>query len=168
MAIVDDGFDLYISLVDAGGDVSTVSYALTAATHADALTAAGTILTRLEAVTKAVVKGYSIVNRYVENDLTLPIADVQVENRAKVVSRIADSPLKTAVFYIPAPEDAIFLGGPGSPAYNIVDTLDAALLLYSSIWIETADDLATISDGEYLETAGLLRGERTHRRASHG
>jgi len=168
VALTDDGFKLYVSLVDSGGDQSIVRYDLVAATHADAVTAAGTILTRLGAVTDAIVKSYTINNVYIEDALTLPGTGVQVEQRATVICQIDSDPLKKVAINIPAPADGLFVGGPATgDGYNTIDTTDAALALYTDIWA-VSGAIATISDGEYLSDAPILRGRRTHRQSSRG
>ena len=167
MALVAGGFDLYVTLIDAGGDTATLKYALVAADAAAAATATATILTRLNLVTDAVVKAYSIIERFIEDALVLPATNVQIENRAKVVSLLDGDPTKTATVYIPAPVTGIFQGGPGTPAFNIVDLLDTDLLNYMDTWMVTGA-LATLSDGEFLADNTLLAGERTHRRSAHG
>jgi len=168
MAITSDGFELSVSLVDSGGDQSTLRYQLVAADMTEALAAATTVLSRLDAVTDAVVKGYFVGERYTEDALSLPGSGVQVEQRATVICQIDGDPLKKVAINIPAPVDGLFVGGPGTgDGYNTIDTTDAALALYTDIWAVTGA-LATISDGEYLSDAPILRGRRTHRQSSRG
>lgn len=170
MALVDNGFKLTVTLVDSSiEDTATLTYSLTAATAAAAATSAATILGLLAAVTGCAVKGYNIINGFIEDALVTPTAGVEVENRAKVVARINNQPLKTATFYIPGALDAIFLAAQG-PGRNTVDPADAALIAYAGIWVD-GTGLATLSDGETLETGssnGVLGGERVHRQSSHG
>ena len=166
MALVDQGFKLVVSLRDSGNDPTRVGYDLVAATHADAVTAAGTILTRLDAVTDLTVESYSIINHYLEDAFALP-ASGQVEERAKVVAAIDGLPNKKATIYIPGPADAIFSAAPGNPGYNVVDVFDAALDAYVDIW-KTTGALATISDGENLADQEALSGRRTHRKSGTG
>ena len=168
MAITSDGFELSVSLVDSGGDQSTLRYQLVAADMTAALAAAATILSRLDTVTDAVVKGYFVGERYTEDALSLPGSGVQVEQRATVICQIDSDPLKKVAINIPAPADGLFVGGPGTgDGYNTIDTTDAGLALYTDIWA-VSGAIATISDGEYLSDAPILRGRRTHRQSSRG
>lgn len=166
MALTNQGFKLVVSMRDAGNDPSRVVYDLVAATHADAVTAAATILTRLGAVTDLAIEGYSIVNNFLETAFALPSTG-QAEERAKVVAAIDGSPNKKATIYIPGPADSIFSAAPGNPGYNVVDVFDTDLDAYVDIWKATGA-LATISDGENLADQEALSGKRTHRKSSTG
>lgn len=166
MALADQGFKLVVSMRDAGNDPSRVVFDLVAATHADAVTAAGTILTRLGNVTDLAVEGYSIVNNFLETAFALPSTG-QAEERAKIVAAIDGSPNKKATIYIPGPVDSIFSAAAGNPGYNVVDVFDTNLDAYVDIW-KTTGALATISDGENLADQEALSGKRTHRKSSSG
>lgn len=163
-----DGWELNVTLIDNGGNTSTLSYSLVAIDYTAAAAAAATILTRIGNVTNAVVKGYSIVQRYIENALTLPGSGVQVEDRATVVLQIAGDPLKKVTVNIPAPKAGIFVGTSGESA-DVIDTSDTDLQAYASTF--HTGGLATISDGEFVDDAvraGVEKGKRTHRRSSFG
>lgn len=168
MALVAGGFELFVTLVDNNANTSTLSYQLTAENYADAVTDSATVIAALNAVTEAAIKSYNISSRYVENALVLPLAGVQVENRATVVVQLASSPLKRASFHIPAPDPALFMGTSGEPS-RIVDTTNTDLRAYSGLFQATG--VATISDGEVVgvyPAGGIIRGKRTHRASSYG
>lgn len=167
MALVSGGFELHVQLVDSSGvDVSKLVYQLTAADADEGATQSATILGLLNTVTDAAIKGYSLLERFVENALVLPAA-VEVENRAVITARIFGEPGKSATIVIPAPSIGIFQSPTGS-GRNIVDTADADLLAYLGIWQETGG-IATISDGEELANASVIvAGKRTHRKSSNG
>jgi hypothetical protein len=167
MAITSKGFKLVVGLIDAGRDQSNMTFDLVAATYADAVTATNTLLPLLEAVTDAVIKGYSIIENFVEGTLVLPAGTVEVENRAMVVCQINANPLKTATVVIPAATIGLFQSNTGA-GHNIIDVTDADLLAYLDIW-QVSGALAKLSDGEYLDdTAVIISGKRTHRHSSNG
>jgi hypothetical protein len=169
MAIVSDGFEGTITIMDSGGNTSSLTYKLVeAAVAADALADLQAILALLLAVTNGVLKSYTFVERFVQDTPIFPTAGVHVENRATVVAQLADNPLKTATVIIPAPKDGIFQTDTG-PGSNIVDLSDADLLAYIDIWQETGA-LASISDGEFITdgVTALRSGKRTHRKSSKG
>ena len=168
MALASVGFELHVTLVDKGANTANLSWKMDSADYATLATDAATVMNALNAVTNAVIKGYSLVTRFVENALTLP-TEGEVENRATVICQIAANPLKKATVHIPAPVDGIFVGAPGSGSlYNKVDGTDADLLAYLAVWQAPAA-IANISDGEYLDaTSPFVDGRRTHRQSSLG
>ena len=164
MALVSDGYELNVVLIDNGANTTTKSYALTAADAAEAATQTAQVLAVLANVTDAVVKGYSINERFVESQLNLPPAAVQIENQAVVVGQIAGNASKFASMYIPAPKAGLFVSASGKSA-NIVDITDPAVVAYAAIYTATGD-VCTISDGENLSV--LVSGKRIHRGSRKG
>lgn len=168
MALSSLGYELNVTLVDAGGDQANLRYKMEAADWTSLGTDVTTLLGHLNAVTRAVVKGYFVGERFVEDALTLPSTGVNIEERATVICQLAGDPTKKVTINIPAPEDTLFVGGPGTgEGYNIIDTTDSALSLYIATWEETGA-IANISDGEYVADGGILYGKRTHRQSSNG
>jgi len=169
MALVSDGFDLRINLADTGGKIFPLLYNLVAADEAAANTAAGTILTRLDAITDMVVAGYSVAERYVEDALVLPTTPpVEGENKARLVLRLEDDPRKKVTIEIPGATAGLYqaISGPG---WDTVDLADTALQNYVAIF--HPGGLATISDGENVNLTpnnGILAGKRIHRKSNFG
>lgn len=168
MALVADGFELNVTLLDSGLNTANLRYVLDAADHATALTDSGTILAALAAITQAEIKAYNVSTRFIEDNLAVPVANVHVENRAVVVVQLDGNPLKKATVTVPAPSPDIFLATTGEGS-NIVDVLDADLATYIDIW-QVTPGVATLSDGEKVAdgTAAVIRGKRTHRKSSSG
>lgn len=168
MALVTDGYELHVTLMDSGLNTSKLSYQLVAADAATAATDAATILTALQAITQAEVKGYSIAERFIEDNLVVPTQNIHVENIAAVVAQLSSSPLKNVTVKIPAPSPTIFISTSGAGS-NTIDTLDTDLQAYIDIWRVTGG-VATISDGENIEDglSAVLRGKRIHRQSSRG
>lgn len=168
MALVSDGFYLTVTLMDSGLNTSTLNFDLVAADHATAVTDSATVIAALSAVTQAEIKAYSISNRFYEDNISVPIAGIQIENQALVVVQLASSPLKKASIRIPAPSPDIFLALTGEGS-NTVDVLNAELVDYVDIWQETGG-IATLSDGEAINDglAAILRGRRVHRASNKG
>lgn len=146
MALVADGFELTVNLTDTSGSVSTLTYVLTAADHATALTDSTTIITALNAVTNATISGYRVVDKFTENAFTLP-ANAENAIKAEINAFVDGGGTKKATFRIPSPPAAIFVSGSGE-GFNIVDTGNAEVLAYTALFSVGGE--ATISDGESL------------------
>jgi hypothetical protein len=167
MALVANGFMGAITLMDNGGNTSTLRYDLVETVYADALVDLQAILALLSAITQCEVKGYALTERYIEDALAIPVSGVQVENRATIVLNINGNPLKAATINIPGPGSNIFQGTSG-PSADVVDVTDGDLIAYVDIWGVTGA-LATISDGEFVpDTQAMREGHRTHRQSSKG
>lgn len=167
MAIASEGFFGTLTVIDNGGNTSTLTFDLTAATVGAAVTDMGTIATRLAAVTDAEIKGYTVGEKFAEQALSLPAGGVQVENTAVIAAKIAGSLTKTATIRIPAPVAGVFVGSSGAAA-NQVDPNDADLGTYLGTF--TSGGLATVSDGEVIDTvsAANVKGKRVHRASRKG
>lgn len=167
MALTSQGFVLTVTLVDNGGNVSNLSYALTSANFTEAGTDSATILAALAGVTDAVVKAYNVGERFKESALTLPGTGIQVENTAVLSALITGEVDKWARIVIPAPKPAIFVGLSGAAA-NQIDPTDTEVQAYVSLFDATGE--ATISDGETVQapSASTLNGKRVHRGSRRG
>jgi hypothetical protein len=170
MSLVTQGFKLTVTLVDSGGNKSTLRYELTAETFADATTDTATILAALNAVTDAVIVSYHLGEVFEEDAVSYAAEGVQVENVASIVARIStgDSLEKWTTIRIPAPNIGIFQAATGKLS-NQVDAADAALITYLETWESGGE--ATISDGEVLadaSTSGNVYGKRIHRASRKG
>jgi hypothetical protein len=170
MALGSIGWFLTVELVDRGNNSTTRTFELvstdTAGDASAVLTAVGTILTRLNAVTAAVVKSYSVSKRFVEAALTLPTsAEAEVEKHALITALIYQQPNESASIDIPAPEQGIFLAQSG-PNVNLVDFADTDVQNYLDIFDYNAP-LAKISDGEQIDKA-VVKGRRTSSKSGKG
>lgn len=166
MALVSAGFKLTVTLVDSGNDTSTKNYDLQSATFAEAQTDAATILAALNAVTNAVVRSYSLSEKFEEDAFNFP-ALTEIENQAEIVVRLATLN-KTATIYIPAPIPTMFVGANGD-SYNIVDATNAPMLAYLALFNAGAE--AYLSDGETISPTVAERfksGKRIHRGSRNG
>lgn len=167
MALVSDGYTLTVTVKDNGLNPSTMSYDLVAADATAAEAAVTAILALIPPVTNAAISGYSLSQRFVEDNFIVPVSGIHVENRAAIVTQIADNITKKATVFIPAAAPGIFRAASGD-ASNDVDPADADLVAYINIWQETGA-LATISDGEFVsDTDPIVRGYRTHRSSKRG
>lgn len=168
MALTADGFVLNVQLIDGGANTANMSFDLVSADYAAALVDSAAILAALNPITDAVIRQYSIAEKYVEGSLSLPANTVHVENRAIMTFQLTSSPLKTTNHILPAPNEGIFQGLSGQ-AFNVVDVNDVDLRTYVAIF--HADGEATISDEESVAlnpTGGILRGVRAHRKSYAG
>jgi hypothetical protein len=167
VAITTDGFFGSITLVDNGNNLSTLQYALTGGDFATALADLQGIVTLLEAVTDAVVKGYRVGEAYSEKALSLPAGGVQVENVASISALITGFVDKYAIIKIPAPKAGIFTGSSGDAA-NVIDANDADLAAYLGTFLAAGE--ATVSDGETIQavSTATVKGKRIHRASRKG
>jgi len=168
MAIASDGFVLDVVLVDGGANTANMSFPLTAADYATAVTDAGSIIGALGPITGAVIKTYTIREVFIENSLTLPGAGVHVENRALVNLQLSSNPLKTAQRVIPAAVDDIYQGLSGK-SLNRVDVNNVELRTFIGLY--HAGGEVTISDGESVAPSpngGIIDGVRAHRKSYGG
>lgn len=163
MALVSDGFRLTVTLVDTGANTTSKTFDLTAADYATALADSAAIMASLNGVTDALVKGYSIAERYIENTPGLPLA-AEISDRASVLVQLASNPFKKETIEIPAPIAGMFQGASGD-AWNLVNVANAALGTFLAHFALGAE--ATISDGETIETPAL-KGKRIHVASRNG
>lgn len=164
MALVESGYSLNVSLVDNGANVTVKTFDLDAADMAEATTQTATVLAEIAKVSDAVVKGYSIAQRFVEDALVLPAGGVQIENQASIVASLYGNPSKFVALYIPAPKSTIFVAQSGKAA-NTVDITDPDVISYAGLFANTGG-IAYISDGERI--GALIGGKRIHRGSRKG
>lgn len=154
MALVTAGYECRITLKDTGGNSTTLTYALTAVTAAAAETDALAIIAVLNPITDAVITGYRVSQKFIEDAFSYP-ATAEIEKKASVTSLIDGESVKTCNWKVPAPNVGIMMGTEGE-AFNVVDIADVALGSYAAIF-QTGGE-ATISDGEVA--GDMLRGKR--------
>jgi len=166
MALVQTGWELSVSLMDSGNDVTSKTFELNApADAAAAAAAASTLMTRLQAVSAAELIGYRLSQVFAEDAPVTPGAAVENPNQAVITVRIDGNPLKKATVVIPAADAGIFVAATGA-GKNTVDFTDAALIAYLNSF--AVGGLALISDGEEIETNGFDSGYRRHIRSRRG
>ena len=163
MALVADGFDLVVQLVDTGGNSTTRTYNLNSADAAAAATDSAAVMAALNAVTDATISGYSINTRFVENALAYP-ADAEIENNARITAKIVGRPNRSATIEIPAPNVGIFTGTEG-PSFNVVDIADAALQTFLQLFDGAGE--VSVSDGEQIIVSSAV-GKRIHKKSIRG
>lgn len=167
MALVAQTIRLVVNLADNGGKpFGQKTYDLVVTDMALAPAVVTSILGKLDAVTDAVIAGYTLGTVYVENALTLPASGVQNENQAIITSPVVGAPNKSATITIPAANIGVFTNTSGKGA-NIVDMADVALQAYLGIFDPTGGNEATISDGEQI-VALSGGGKRRHVKNNSG
>lgn len=168
MAFVDQLFTFIINVKDNGDNQSKFVFDMTAADYATAIADIPVIVAAVQGVTAAPISSYSLSQRWVQDAFGYPASGVHVEDRAEIIARILDDPVKTAKFYIPAPQADLFVGLAG-PDANRINTAAPDLVTFAGLYQAGAE--AFISDGENLEagsTNGILEGKRVHRRSNYG
>jgi len=164
MALTAGRWYTSITLKDTGGKSSVLRYEQSApADDAAARAASLALVTDLVAVTNAKVFAYHTYQVFEDDAWTLPAAPAEVEMKAAIAVGVENYPTKTAVLYIPAPKDGIFVGASGSN-YDIVDNTDADLIAYLANFDSEA--LFYVSDGEQMD--GFKSGQRIHVKSRHG
>lgn len=170
MALVSNGFRVSMTVMDEGGNKSTLTFKCDPATvpdYATALNAQATLATNFNAVSDGVITDMRVEEVFVENAIVFPGSLVQVETKASITVAL-NATSKKANFKIPAPTDAIFNGASGA-AYNQVDVNNASLATYVAQYHPTG--FFFISDGEHVATApnnGMLIGKRISAKNNNG
>jgi len=99
--------------------------------------------------------------------LVLPTsAEAELEQHALVTAQIRGIPNKSAVIDIPGPEQLVFQAASGAGA-DQVNFAQAEVDSYVDIFDDTTGNLATISDGEFINV-NIVKGRKTHSRSSAG
>lgn len=171
MALVPQGWELVVGLVDRGGKVVNRTFKLVAADTAGDATAVladvNTIISRLQAVTELKVKSYRIADVVIEDALTLPTsAEAEAEQQLHLSGLIVGSPTESATYDIPGPKQALFQAASG-PGADLPNFSVAALDNFVEIFNSAGDNLALISDGESWDT-NTLKGKKTHKHSTNG
>jgi len=164
MAIVTQGFELSISVVDSGANRSTLHWMANTAVVIDFTTAQAQrdlLVTDLAAITDSVVESTRLTEVQYEDTLVYP-ATAQNENKASITYLI-DGTNKKGNLKVPAPKIAIFVEATG-PNSNIVDTANGIVVSYTDNFRSTAGWF--ISDGESIIT--VLKGKRVHAKNNNG
>lgn len=164
MALTANGWQLVVSLADSGDNRTTRTYDLTSADATEATADSAVIMNRLTAASDAVIVGYSINQKFIENALVLP-ATAEIENQAFFSGHIVGDPTDSANFSIPAPKASIFTAAVGK-GRNIVNMGSLVVTDLVNIF-SGAGALATISDGEFLD-APTVSGARRHVKSNKG
>lgn len=168
MAFIDKGWKLTLSFVDTGGNPTTREFQLVATDDDGDLTAViadvQTIVTAYVAATDAVLTKQTLSKDSVEDSVTLPAGDVNVENNLQISAKIFGTPNKSAVIEIPAPKSTLFVA-PTGPGHNIADFTDPLLGAVVNLFKDDAQ--AYVSDGESI-TDQNIKGKRVHHKSTKG
>lgn len=168
MAFVSQGWFLDTTWIDTGGNITTRRFMLTATDTAGDITAViddvQTVVAAYIAATNAVLTKQVVGQINVEDSVTLPTGDVNVENNLQVSAKIFGTPNKSAVFEIPAPKDTLFVS-PTGPGHNQADFADPLLAAVVNLYKNTAQ--LYISDGEVI-TDQNIKGKRVHHKSTKG
>jgi len=158
MALVSNGFELGVTLLDNSGNDTTLSIAMRETVYATVVTDVATVLAALAAVSGGEVASYRITQVFMEDALSLPTVGFQAEVSASLTTFIEDAGTKKGNFRIPMPLPVVFVATIGAGA-NVVNTALQAVLDYHALF--TTAGVANISDGEIA--GGLLAGVRVTR-----
>lgn len=166
MAWVDQKFSLSVTIMDSGRNISKLSYELTAADNATALTDALVIIGYLEAVCAGATLSYAISQLFTNDTVVVPAdSRVQVETKALIIAQDSVNAVKKHTIRIPAPEIDVFLTETGD-GQNIVDLEHTDVQDYVNLF-STAGE-AYISDGERTADDGWVSGRRVTAKSRRG
>ncbi len=174
MAFVTKGLFFRVKVADLTGAISTLRFQINTG-HPDLtnlVTLAGAngqttlddVITKLNAVTKGKVVGYSMGEEFADDGTAFGTGDN--DDKAVCTADIDGIVGKTATFKIPAPEDAIFINDAAAgPLAETLDAADAALLAYAKMFqatetTVTSEGACLISDGEQLADNPVVRGRK--------
>lgn len=163
MALLPLGFYLRVTLVDNGGNASTLSYKLRAPDHTGAVTATAAMLPFIAAASNSVISRYTISQAFEEAAFAYPGAGVENEDKASITVLLDATGAKKANIKIPAPKIAMFQNTIG-PGANIVDVTSQIVTDYVSMF--TSAGQAYISDGE--DAASAISGKRVSAKNNNG
>lgn len=171
MALVTEGFKVTVTLMDNGGNRSTLTYMcdpVTVTDFATAQTARLAVRSALEGVTDAEVVGTTLTEVQYEDDIVYPSAGIENENKASITLQILGQN-KKANIKIPAPKPVLFVGDEGDSANQILVT---APLLTTYVGNFLTAGYFTISDGEKIAPTpngnGVVVGKRISTKNNNG
>ncbi len=171
MALVLEGFEVTISVVDNGGNKGTYTFVCDPATVPDfetAQTARTAIVTAFGTVTQCAIVGTSLKEIQYEDSIVYPPTGVELEDKASITYQILGKN-KKGNFKIPSPIPSIFVGSAGEAA-NQVDVKNPALTTYAGNFGDTG--YFVISDGEKISDNpngnGLIVGKRISAKNNNG
>jgi hypothetical protein len=171
MALVTEGFIVTVTLMDNGGNTSTLTFVcdpLTVTDFATAQTARLSIRSALEGVTDAEVIGTTLKEVQYEDDIQYPASGIENENKASITLQIFGKN-KKANIKIPAPKPTLFVGASGDAA-NQIDVTDPLLTTYVGNFLTAG--YFTISDGEKIAPTpngnGIVVGKRITAKNNNG
>ena len=162
MAIVPGRWFTVVNFRDNNNNNTMRRYELNAADSAAATVIQTALLAALGNMTQCAIPSYYTYQEEIENALTLPGANVEVQNIAELLFDIVGAPNKSARINVPAPPIGIFVAVSGAGA-KIVDTGDPAVMAFRDLFL---NDQIFVSDGELAAT--LISGKRIHRASRDG
>lgn len=148
MAYVNQGFTFFYSLVDQGGNTSTLRFDALSPDYTQALLDVEIVRNALAALSRASIRSYGITDTFVDDAFSFPTGNVENEDKASITANIAGLS-KRANIRIPAPVDAMFTT-PNGPGFNVVNGSYAPLLTFLDLFTVSGGVL-TLSDGEQLD-----------------
>lgn len=171
MTLVTEGFEISITLMDNGGNKSTMQFVCDPANvtnYADAQTARTAMISALGGISQSVIVGTALKEIQYEDAIVYPASLVENENKASITLQILGKN-KKANIRIPAPEPVIFNGLSGGGA-NQVDTTQALVTTLAGMFHATGYFL--ISDGEKVALSpngnGVVVGKRISAKNNNG
>lgn len=159
MARVFVKWQISITFLDVGNDLTTKTYELLGTDYDEASTNAIALVTAFQNVTGAAVIGYNVSGVFEEDTLVAPTgAGFMNSVQAIITGAIDAQPNKHATLTIPAPLDLVFTASTGSGRDIVNVTNSFVLALVAKFQAGTA--IAKISDGEEFDPVPQLKGIR--------
>jgi hypothetical protein len=168
MASIGQAWKLSMNFVDSGGNIAIRTVTLTAVDDAGDLSPViadvATVVAAYVAATDAVLTSQTLSKTSVEDSVTLPAGNVNVEDNAQISAKIFGTPNKSGVFEIPAPKNTAFIA-PTGEGHNKVNFVTGPIPAVVNLYLDGAQ--ATLSDGESI-TAQNIKGKRVHHKSTKG
>lgn len=168
MAIVSNGFWLTVTLSDNGGNTGTQTFQGDPAILVDfatALTQSQGLVADLDALTDLVITGYNVQERFFEDSIALPPANIELENKARISYSIQDTNKKgTLDLSSPVTTPGVVWQAASGAAANQVAVSSTEIQNYFDNFRTTGGFL--ISDGEKANQ--VLVGKRISAKNNNG
>ena len=168
MASIGQAWKLSMSFIDSGGNVAIRTVTLTAVDDegdlAPVIADVATVVAAYVAATDAVLTSQTLSKTSVEDSVTLPAGNVNVEDNAQISAKIYGTPNKSGVFEIPAPKNTAFQA-PTGEGHNKVNFTTGPIPAVVNLYLDGGQ--LTLSDGESI-TEQNIKGKRVHHKSTKG
>lgn len=159
MAFVSTGFEVTITIIDKGSNITTKTLGVRGADFDEATTNALAYRVALTNVMASVITGFRVSEVYAEDTLVLPTGDTAINSMQAILSGLIEGdPLKRATWTIPGPLPLVFNSTTAGENYDIVNPANSFVLALTNQY--KAAGSVFISDGEDLAASPDVRGVR--------
>ncbi|MCG8434555.1 MAG: hypothetical protein MJA83_11035 [Gammaproteobacteria bacterium] len=172
MALITEGFEVTITLIDNGKGVSTLTYVCDPAvvtTFAEAQTARDNAVSALADVTQGTIVRTSVKEKQFEDNIVYPGSNVEIENKGSVTVQLYQSPDK-GNFTLPTISPAMFVGTSGQAADQI-DVTNPFMTAYADLFRHTTGEFFIEKNQKIADSPngnGIVVGKRISAKNNNG